>query len=77
MAIILVACLLTFALLSSAPLMGNVWLGLSHIAGNSGGNASTIVGAVGVIEGVKWGAVAAAAGVGMAGGVVVGLVVGA
>ncbi len=70
MAAILVACIFTFALLSSASPISNVWWGLSVVADNDA------VGLVGVIEGVKWGFIAGSCGAGLVGGAVVGIGVG-
>lgn len=77
MAMILVACLLTFTLLSSAPLLSNVWWGVSVAAGRSNSTAGEIMSGWAVIEGVKWGIIAGVAGASIAASAGVGLVVGA
>ena len=70
MVTILVACILTLALLSSTSPISNVWWGLSVIADNDA------VGLVGVIEGAKWGFIAGSCGAGPVGGVAVAVGVG-
>ena len=70
-AMILFACILTLALLSSISPISNVWLGMSIISDNYA------VGAVGLIEAFKWGAIAGMCGAGPIGSAAVGLGVGA
>ena len=78
MATTLITCLLTLALLSSASLLGNIWLGISYIAAevSNSNEIGLMVGAIGVGEAAVYSAAAALGGATLGGTIVVGVVVG-
>lgn len=73
MAVVLIFCFLTFALLSSAPLLSDVWLGMSMVD-SSNSNATAVVG---FYSAGLWAGICATAGFTAGASVAVGLVVGA
>ncbi len=72
MSIILVACLLTAALLGSAPLLGNLWGAISVASSIYGDTTASVVAAAGgMYSGAVWVGISVAAG--LTGGVALGI----
>ena len=72
MAIILVVCLLTTALLGNAPLLSNLWGAISIVASYCGNATTGIVAAAGgMYSGAVWTGISVAAG--LTGGVALGI----